>query len=82
MANLTSKELTGLDDQLGHEQILVKKYMAMACGCSDLALKTKFEQIKRTLFYLCRSYDHRGSPALSSGQQLNTSQSFYEGHSL
>ena len=35
MANLTSKELTAIEDQLGHEQTLVKKYQAMACLCND-----------------------------------------------
>ena len=35
MANLTTKELTALDDQIRHEQVLVKKYQAMACLCTD-----------------------------------------------
>ena len=35
MVNLTSKELTAIEDQLSHEQTLVKKYQAMACLCSD-----------------------------------------------
>ena len=35
MANLTTKELTALDDQIRHEQVLVKKYKAMACLCTD-----------------------------------------------
>ena len=39
MANLTSKELTALEDQIGMEQTLVKKYEAMACLCSDPAIK-------------------------------------------
>ena len=38
MANLTSKELSALEDQLGQEQTLVKKYRAMACLCSDAKL--------------------------------------------
>jgi len=40
MANLTSKELSALEDQIGYEQTLVKKYEAMACLCSD----TKIQQ--------------------------------------
>ena len=39
MANLTSKELSALEDQIGMEQTLVKKYEAMACLCNDPAIK-------------------------------------------
>jgi len=39
MSNLTSKELTALDDQINAEQVLVKKYRAMAQLCSDNTLK-------------------------------------------
>ena len=39
MANLTAKELTALEDQIGHEQTLVKKYQAMACLCNDTRLQ-------------------------------------------
>lgn len=39
MANLTSKELSALEDQIGMEQTLVKKYEAMACLCSDTAIQ-------------------------------------------
>lgn len=35
MANLTSKELSAIEDQVGQEQTLVKKYQAMATMCSD-----------------------------------------------
>lgn len=38
MANLTSKELTALEDQIGMEATLVKKYEAMACLCQDPAI--------------------------------------------
>ena len=38
MANLTAKELTALEDQIGMEQTLVKKYEAMACLCSNTAI--------------------------------------------
>ena len=40
MANLTSKELTALEDQINYEQTLVKKYQAMASLCTD----TKIQQ--------------------------------------
>lgn len=40
MANLTSKELAALSDQLSSEQNLIKKYEAMACLCND----TKIQQ--------------------------------------
>jgi len=39
MTNLTAKELTALEDQISHEQTLVKKYQAMACLCNDTALQ-------------------------------------------
>lgn len=45
MANLTSKELTALEDQLGYEQVLIKKYRTMANQCNDTALKTRLECI-------------------------------------
>lgn len=35
MANLTSKELSALEDQISHEMTLIKKYEAMACLCND-----------------------------------------------
>jgi len=40
MANLTSKELIALDEQISSEQNLVKKYETMASMCSD----TKIQQ--------------------------------------
>ncbi len=43
--NLTTKELTALEDQIGQEQTLVKKYQAMAEMSTDPAIKkslTKF----------------------------------------
>lgn len=39
MANLTSKELTALEEQLGTEQMLVKKFESMASMCSDTKLQ-------------------------------------------
>ncbi|MBQ6539632.1 MAG: spore coat protein [Oscillospiraceae bacterium] len=35
MISLTSKELSALEDQMSHEQTLVKKYQAMACLVGD-----------------------------------------------
>lgn len=45
MANLSTKELGALDDQLNYEQMLVKKYRAFAAECSDQNLSTKCNQI-------------------------------------
>ncbi len=45
MANLTTKELSALDDQVRHEQVLVKKYQAMACLCGDAALQNELNGI-------------------------------------
>lgn len=45
MANLTSKELSALGDQLSQEQVLVKKYRMYAQQMSDAQLKAKCEQI-------------------------------------
>ena len=38
MTNLTEKELTALEHQIGTEQTMVKKYEAMACLCPDEAI--------------------------------------------
>ena len=45
MANLTSKELTALEDTLGSEQNLVKKYQAMACLCNDSKIRQDLESM-------------------------------------
>lgn len=42
MANLTSKELSALEDQIGYEDTLVKKYEAMACLCNDAKIRQDF----------------------------------------
>ena len=42
MANLTSKELPALEDQIGCEATLVKKYEAMACLCADTKIRQRF----------------------------------------
>ena len=47
MVNLTSKELTAIEDQLSHEQTLVKKYQAMACLCSDTAIANELNGYAR-----------------------------------
>jgi len=52
MPNLTTKELTALEDQLNYEQVLVKKCRTFASGCTDPQLRTKFEQVA------CRHQDH------------------------
>ena len=39
LANLTTKELTALDDQIGMEKTLVKKYEAMAAMCNDAQIQ-------------------------------------------
>ena len=39
MTNLTTKELSALDDQIRHEQVLVKKYRAMACLCDESGMQ-------------------------------------------
>jgi len=45
MANLTAKELTALEDQLSQEQVLIKKYRAMACLCNDPKIEADFNAI-------------------------------------
>ncbi len=45
MANLSSKELSAIEDQLGMEQILIKKYKMYAQQSTDPQLKTCCEQI-------------------------------------
>ena len=42
---MTTKELTGLEEQMGSEQVLIKKYRTMAAQCCDPALKTKLDGI-------------------------------------
>ncbi|MDL2300246.1 hypothetical protein LJC01_01215 [Clostridiaceae bacterium OttesenSCG-928-D20] len=39
MANLSAKELSALEDQISHEQTVVKKYEAMACLCNDASIQ-------------------------------------------
>ncbi len=45
MPSLTAKELTALEDTLGAEQVLVKKYRTMASSCTDQTLKNRLDAI-------------------------------------
>lgn len=45
MANLTTKELSGIEDQLTSEQIVISKCNYYAQNTQDVALKAKFEEI-------------------------------------
>ena len=45
--NLTTKELTALDDQIGQEKTLVKKYQQMAEMCTDPAIKKSLTQFAK-----------------------------------
>jgi len=42
MANLTSKELSALGDQIGQEETLVKKYEALSELCNDAKIRQDF----------------------------------------
>ena len=45
MANISSKELTSIEDQLSMEQLLVKKYTSFANTTGDRQIKEKCQQI-------------------------------------
>ncbi len=45
MANLTSKELIAIEEQLSLEQTMVKKFKLYSEACTDPQLKQKCEQI-------------------------------------
>ncbi len=45
MPNLTAKELSGIEDQLNGEHMLVKKFRSLAAQSSDPAIRSKCEQI-------------------------------------
>ncbi len=45
MANLTSKELSAIEDQLNQEQILIKKFKAYSQTATDPQIKNQCEQI-------------------------------------
>jgi rubrerythrin len=42
---VTTKELMALQDQIGEEQVVTKKYRTMAKQCSDPAIRQKLESI-------------------------------------
>ncbi len=45
MANLTSKELSALEDQLNAELVLIAKYKSMANQCQDPKLSSTFDDV-------------------------------------
>ena len=45
MAQLTTKELTAIEDQLSMEQLAIKKYNSAATMSKDPQIKSKCEQI-------------------------------------
>ncbi|HAZ19107.1 MAG TPA: spore coat protein [Clostridiales bacterium] len=45
MANLTTKELGAITDQLASEKVLVAKYRSYAQKTQDPELKSKYEQV-------------------------------------
>ena len=61
MTNLTTKELSALEDQLNSEMILVKKYRSFATLTTDAQLKTKYEGIAgQHLTHFNTLYKHLG----------------------
>ena len=42
---MTTKELMALQDQIGEEQVITKKYRTMARQCTDPAIRQKLETI-------------------------------------
>lgn len=45
MQNITSKELSAVEDQMNAEQLLVKKFKNYASICQDPQIKTLCEQL-------------------------------------
>ena len=45
MANMTAKELSAIEDQLGMESNMIKKYRLYAQSCQDQEIRTKCEEI-------------------------------------
>ena len=45
MQNITTKELSAIEDQLNYEQLLIKKYKNYASMCQDAQLKTTCENL-------------------------------------
>ncbi len=44
MANLTSKELSAIEDQLNSEKLMITKFRSYAQMCTDPQIKQKCEQ--------------------------------------
>ena len=53
MANLTTKELGALEDQLGFEKVMCCKYKDAMQQCTDQQLKNSYQQ------YAAQQYDQR-----------------------
>ena len=47
MANLTTKELSGIQDQLAYEENVIKKYRMYAQNSQDPCIKSTCEDIAR-----------------------------------
>ncbi|MDR1735182.1 MAG: spore coat protein [Oscillospiraceae bacterium] len=47
MASLTTKELSGIEDQLGAEELLVKKFQSYAQQAQDQQIKSQAEQMAK-----------------------------------
>lgn len=47
MANLTEKELSGLNDLLSGEELLIKKFQMLASHADDPALKSQLTSISQ-----------------------------------
>ncbi len=45
---MTTKELTALEEQLGSEQVLIKKYRTMASQCTEPSIQQQLEKISQT----------------------------------
>ena len=52
MADLTEKELSALEDQLNHEQALIRKYKGYAAIAQDPQIRTMCDQLA------CRHKQH------------------------
>jgi spore coat protein CotF len=74
LANLTSKELSAIEDQASQEQTLVKKYQAMSSMCTD----TKIQQclndyaasISSTSIHWYHFYNTGGTDTMTTNQVL------------
>ena len=48
MNSISEKELLALNDLLGEEELLIKKFKMLANHAEDEEIKDKFEQISKT----------------------------------